>query len=198
MSRADRRTLVLAPFKAEAKLLAGILPDCRYSDGSSWDFSGGRLVCANAAGCEALLKLLNQALAEAGYSRTVLFGAAGALAPNLETGQVFHCIHLLNSSHSIEMPVSPDLLPATLLTVDKPVTRADERKQLFAQYGATLVDMESFYFAEALAEKGISGAIIRFVSDTERQPFALPFLDSVKKGVTKCRRQIINIVGAEN
>lgn len=192
MSRADCQVLVLVPFKAEAKLLAAILPDCRQSDSHSWNFADGRLACANSAGGEALLKMLSQELAKASYNRIILFGAAGALAPDLEIGQVFYCNRLLNGDRSIEMPVLPDLPAAVTLTVNEPVTSADEHKQHFAQYGATLVDMESFYFAEALADRDLAGAIIRFVSDTERQPFVLPFPDSIKKGITGCRRQIIN------
>ena len=81
MSSTDPQTLILAPFKAEARLLAAILPDCRQSDAASWSFKGGRLATANAAGGAPLLALLDSELTQASYRRIILFGAAGALAP---------------------------------------------------------------------------------------------------------------------
>lgn len=189
-----RKTLILAPFKAEAVLLAGILPDCQHVDAATWTFAGGQLATANAAGASALIALLDRELAETASNRIILFGAAGALAPELEIGQVLCCHTALYDDRRLELPVSTDIQATTIITVDEPITRAEERFRLAERYCASLVDMESFFFAEAIQGRGLSGAVIRFVSDTAEQAFVLPFPPSVKANIGKLRNQILRVI----
>ena len=194
MNPSERKTLVLAPFKAEARLLAGILPDCRQADTATWTFAGGRLATANAAGGAALIALLDRELAEITCNRIILFGAAGALTPELEIGQVLCCHTALYDDRRLELPVSTDIQATTIITVAEPVTRTEERFRLFERYSASLVDMESFFFAESLQGRGLSGAVIRFVSDTAEQAFVLPFPAAVKANIDKLRNQILRVI----
>lgn len=194
MNPSERKTLVLAPFKAEARLLAGILPDCRQADAATWAFAGGRLATANAAGGAALIALLDRELAEITCNRIILFGAAGSLTPELEIGQVLCCHTALYDDRRLELPVSTDIQATTIITVDEPVTRAEERFRIAERYSASLVDMESFFFAEAMHGRGLSGAVIRFVSDTAEQAFVLPFPPAVKENIGRLRNQILRVI----
>jgi nucleoside phosphorylase len=194
MTAPDLPVLILAPFKAEARLLAGILPDCRQSGAASWSFKGGRLATANAVGGAALLALLDRELAQASYRSIILFGAAGALAPELQIGQLFSCDTFFYANSQLELPAPPDLPdlpPAAVVTVDQPAITRDDRAQLAAKHNASLVDMESFFFAEAMQGRGLNGAVIRFVSDTAEQPFALPFPRAISRNISELRHQII-------
>jgi len=190
MTAPDLSVLILAPFKAEARLLAGILPDCRQSDAASWFFKGGRLVTANAAGGDPLLALLDRELAQASYRRIILFGAAGALAPELQIGQLFCCNKLFYAGRQLELPTLPDLPLAAIVTVDQPAITRDDRTQLATKHNASLVDMESFFFAEAMQGRGLDGAVIRFVSDTAGQQFVLPFPPAIGQNISKLRPKL--------
>ena len=192
MNITDQAALILAPFKAEARLLAGILPDCRQSDAASWVFKGGRLATANAAGGTALLALLDRELAQTSYKLTILFGAAGALAPDLQIGQLFCCNRFLNAGRQFELPPLPGLPSTAVITVDQPAITRDDRAQLAAKYNASLVDMEGFFFAEAMQGRGLAGAVIRFVSDTAEQAFVLPFPVAISQNIGKFRHQLVN------
>ncbi|PKL43400.1 MAG: hypothetical protein CVV41_10095 [Candidatus Riflebacteria bacterium HGW-Riflebacteria-1] len=194
MNPSERKTLILSPFKAEARLLAGILPDCRQTDATSWTFAGGRLATANAAGCAPLIALLERELARAGYLRVILFGAAGALTPDLQIGQLFCCNTLIYGDRKLDLPNTTDLPTAAIVTVDQPATTKESREQLATKHNASLVDMESFFFAEALQGRGLSGAVIRFVSDTAEQAFVLPFPPAVKANIGKLRNQILRAI----
>ncbi|PKL48955.1 MAG: hypothetical protein CVV42_08140 [Candidatus Riflebacteria bacterium HGW-Riflebacteria-2] len=191
MSPTDPQTLILAPFKAEARLLAAILPDCRQSDAASWFFKGGRLVTANAAGGDPLFALLDRELTQASYRRIILFGAAGALAPELQVGQLFCCNRFFYACRQLELPAPADLPPAAVVTVDQPAITRDDRAQLAAKYDASLVDMESFFFAEAMQGRELNGAVIRFVSDTAEQVFVLPFPPAVSRNISQARSLIL-------
>ncbi|HAE40351.1 MAG TPA: hypothetical protein DCG57_17210 [Candidatus Riflebacteria bacterium] len=206
MSQPERKALILAPFKAEARLLAGVLPDCRQADATSWTFADGRLATANAAGCAALIALLEHELAQASYLRVVLFGAAGALAPELQIGQLFCCNTFVYADRKLnlpnttglptmtDLPAKVDLPTAAIVTVDQPALTKRDREQLATKHNASLVDMESFFFAEALQGRGLPGAVIRFVSDTAEQAFALPFPPAVKANIGKLRNQILRAI----
>lgn len=194
MTAPDMPALILAPFKAEARLLAAILPDCRQSDAVSWNFKGGRLVTANAAGATALLALLDRELKQTGYRHIILFGAAGALAPELQVGQLLCCNRLFYAGCQLELPTLPDLQLAAIVTVDQPAITRDDRTQLATKHNASLVDMESFFFAEAMQGRGLNGAIIRFVSDTAEQAFVLPFPEVIRDNIQSYRLQILKSI----
>jgi len=185
--------LILAPFKAEARIIAAILPDCRQSATSGWDFSGGRLATGNASGRDALFLLLNKELSGINYDRIVLFGAAGALAPGLEIGQLFNCNRFIHADLKLDLPVSTALPTATVVTVDQPVVANEARCQLNTSFNASIVDMESYFFAAAMHEKSQNCAVIRFVSDTASTPFALPFPASIIQNIARHRAQIIEV-----
>lgn len=194
MTAIEQPILILTAFKPEARLLAAILPDCRQSDASNWTFKGGKLTTANAAGGDALLALLDFELSQADYLRIILFGAAGALVPELKIGQVYACDSLFYAGRKMALPFSKEFPTASVVTVDQPVTTKEDRIRLAENYHAQLVDMESFFFAEALHDRGLSGAVIRFVSDTAEQAFRLPFPETVKSGITDVRGKLYAII----
>ena len=186
--------LILAPFKAEAKLIAGILPDCRQNGSCGWNFAGGRLAAANASGGGALLTLLDREFASQNYNCVVLFGAAGALTPEIELGQLFNCSRFIHAEQTLDLTVSAALPAATVITVDQPVFSSEARSRLNTSFNASLVDMESFFFAKCMHEKSQSCAVIRFVSDTASTPFALPFPASIAQNIGKLRAKIIEVL----
>ncbi|NLF96498.1 MAG: hypothetical protein GX569_07150 [Candidatus Riflebacteria bacterium] len=198
MTAPDLPVLILAPFKAEARLLVAIMPDCRQSDAASWFFRGGKLVTANAAGGAPLLALLDSELTQASYRRIILFGAAGALAPEQQLGQLFCCNRLFYADRQLELPPLPDLPTAAIITVDQPAITRDDRAQLAAKYGASLVDMESFFFAEAMQGRGLNGAVIRFVSDTAEQPFVLPFPPAIARNISNARSPLLKAITSDS
>jgi len=191
VTNSESRLLILTAFKAEARLLAAILPDCHQSGSGRWEFAGGKLASGNAAGREALLGLLNKELAELNYDRIVLFGAAGALAEELELGQLFICNKFIHADMKLDLSITAALPAATIVTVDQPVFSKEARMQLCNASTASLVDMESFFFAMAMHEQSRSCAVIRFVSDTASTPFALPFAGSIAQNIARHRARIV-------
>jgi hypothetical protein len=128
----------------------------------------------------------------------ISFGFGGSLAPNLRIGDIvlcreFHChsiqenpqIHqshkdLIDSAARVMESKRVNYLAGALLTVDTLVSRPGEKAKLGEIYPANVVDMESFWIAEAAARRGIPFLGVRAISDTFDQ--LLPPFDSFIDG----------------
>lgn len=212
--KVEKLPLIICPFAAEAKLLAGLLPGCRQINSTAWQSSIARVKAINAAGEKALLDFMASCNDWQDSPQLILFGAAGALAPGIEPGQIFVCNTVsfeqerldlspnYGRSHKQQETTSPTiaqgtgLIPAGIgqVTVRKPVLSSNERLILYKQTGAALVDMESYFFGREAIKHGCKPLVVRFVSDTAAQPFKLPFAANVRVGVIKARQQILNLI----
>lgn len=181
----------LCPFRAEAKLLTSVLPDCRSIDSNHWKFKSGEIFTWNGAGGEKLQSALQGFAGLHNFDRIVLFGAAGALAPNLEIGDIFSVSTAIYDSRRVEIAPATGFLAAETVTVDAPVLAAADRQALFSQTGAVMADMESFFLISGLPKLAAKLEVIRFISDTAAVPFSLPFSDKIKKSVCKMRKLFI-------
>ena len=117
----------------------------------------------------------------------VCAGLAGALSQELTTGDI------VVASHTLTLPASPDERPASyasnstwhdlalglgaegqrvfsgrVLTSERVITRAAEKRRLAGAYGAMAVDMESAGVATAAHARGRPFLAVRAVSDDAR------------------------------
>lgn len=189
----DNRLVFLCPFKAEARLLLGIFPDCKAISETEWQFKHGRVICCNGAGAGPLLQTMVRLSNPAGVGGIVLFGAAGALTRGLTIGQVFavDSVHYQGDSLAINAPHG--FAAAGQVTVDKPVEAVSEREALFQQTKASIVDMESYYFVKQAREGHSAHAIIRFISDTPERCFHPDNLKQAQKELQGLRKKLLNI-----
>lgn len=127
-------TLIVCPFAAEAKLLTSLLPNCRQIDNRTWQSKAAVVQTFNGCGEKAVLDYLNTSSDWQNFGKVVLFGAAGALAPEIEPGQVFVCNQLLFDIHKIALePRVPDnCYESPFVSQQNSATR---KKNLNAAYG---------------------------------------------------------------
>ncbi len=122
----------------------------------------------------------------------ISFGFAGALSPSLEAGDLVLCRELRSEGDGREV-VCPDaaLLAAALalplpgrspilgscLTVDRVVSRPEEKRALGERFQAHILEMESYWIGQACAGRGIPFLAVRAVLDGVGQ--RLPPLESL-------------------
>lgn len=190
---ADKKILFLCPFKAEAKLLTSILPDCRAIDNTHWHYKYGQVITWNGSGQAPLMQAVASINDPGQFSRLVLFGAAGALDPEYTIGQVFTCESVHYQQCTIQLDPPPDFVSTKQITVDQPALTGEARDSLFQNTGSRIVDMEGYFFAQQMQSLQLKFAIIRFISDTATQPFALPFSKLIKLELIKYRNNFFNL-----
>lgn len=116
-------------------------------------------------------------------SGVLLIGAAGALDPSLQVGDIliirnivartgseYPCCEKLGI-HAFEV-LQKDGLPVmqgNCLSVDRFTHHRIEKKRLLIEYGAQTIDMESAAAAHVLQQEGIPCINIRCISDTARE-----------------------------
>lgn len=103
-------------------------------------------------------------------------GFAGALAPDLEHGNVLipdrilndrhECVYTLVSIDQIPFLVTKTRKPRALITVDSAITSKEAKAQLRKSSNADLVDMESAAVAQIAREADIPFLAVRAISDT--------------------------------
>ena len=108
------------------------------------------------------------------------FGFAGALREDLDIGDIVVCSEiwyrdrpgdaLLRWADSglatrSKGQAETGVYLGTSLTVDRPVTRPEDKKALAASIGADIVDMEGYWLAKAAASRGIPFLAVRAVTD---------------------------------
>jgi adenosylhomocysteine nucleosidase len=66
----------------------------------------------------------------------------------------------------LQMPATPGVHVGSLLTVDRPILKSDQKHELGRKYGAVAVDMESLAVAEACRREKQRFMAVRVISDT--------------------------------
>ena len=174
--------LYLVPFKAEAKVLLSILPNCRKKTDSlfpnHWEYKGGEVISWNKVGLEPFRDIVKKIGNFEKYSSVILFGSAGSLSPDLKLGEVFSCTTVKDTESGCwQIPLLEGLTPSSLLTSKALVFDNNKRLEYFRKYNCPLVDMEASAFAELASEgvfKQADAYVIRFISDTYK---TLPPMD---------------------
>lgn len=202
--------LFLVPFKAEAKLLTSIFPNCKSITDSRfpnhWTFKGGEIISWNIAGKAGMQDTIEKVGIYDNFSSVILFGSCGSLSPNLKLGQIFSCKTIKDTNHSIfELPIPEDFENKDLLCTDDLILDNEERKKLWEEYNCHIVDMEGSVFAN-FADKGYFGKanpyIIRFVSDTydcsapidsDSLKFTGKFQPEIQQEIIKHRKILLKI-----
>ncbi len=115
----------------------------------------------------------------------ILVGFAGSLTDTITIGQVVlatETISLSNRSTQFEwlppltIDFPSDLLPeirrVRCLTSDRIITSSSEKKSLCQQFGADIVDMESYAFVDSCQKFNIRPMVLRAISDSADQDLA--------------------------
>ena len=146
----------------------------------------GALVCQTGIGRERARQAAETTLSRFTASAVLSVGLAGGLAPGIEVGDVVLCTHVDHESHrhsAIEQSiyaseqlfgVALDLAreaglavrTGTSLTVDEAAWGPSEKAEHHAWKAHDIVEMESFWVAEAASRRGLSFLAVRAVSDS--------------------------------
>ena len=172
----------------EFKTAAGLLTESSYSteDGilvCRGRFADRRLaILKSEVGAHGFAQRLTAHLRNNKYDALVVAGLAGALDPNLKTGDavVFDICYnartdngtLIACDDKLSQLISETLVESGQecfrgagVTVDRIITRASEKIDLGARYRATAVDMETYDSLSVCADFGLSATALRVVSD---------------------------------
>ncbi len=145
----------------------------------------GSFVCQTGIGRERAMQSAEAALAELSPSIVLSVGLAGGLAPGVSVGDVVLCTHVDHESHrhsDIEQSVYPDqalfdtalgvaggvdvpVRTGTSLTVDEAAWGPVEKAAHHAWKAHDIVEMESFWIAEAASRRGLPFLAVRSISD---------------------------------
>jgi adenosylhomocysteine nucleosidase len=120
-------------------------------------------------------------------------GFAGALSPSLGRGEILVADHVIDREqhHAVDLTAIPHELLAgpavrvgTLLTADRIIATAEEKKSLGAQFGALAVDMETAAVAEVCRRAAARFLAVRIISDAvdESLPPEIELLARQKSG----------------
>ncbi len=136
---------------------------------------GARAVGAGARCVEGLARLLDEQRPEV----LLIAGVCGGLDPSLSPGGLILASRVITAERDDFAP-DPSLLEAarkalrvgghtfissTLLTVDQPVGTKKEKTDVWNQYGAAGVDMETYRLAEVASARGVRWLALRAVID---------------------------------
>jgi adenosylhomocysteine nucleosidase len=141
------------------------------------ELGAARLVCVAGVGGENAARAAHR-LVEAGARGLVSWGCAAALAPKLKPGDLCLPAEILDRN-AVRRGASRDwhqrakdalrgagnLYTETLLTTDRLVATAAEKRALAAACGAIAVDMESAAVAAVACEHGLPFLAVRAIAD---------------------------------
>lgn len=164
------------------------------SDGVTVIHGEGALVCQTGIGREQAQRAAESVLSEYQPSLVLSIGLAGGLAPGITVGEVVVCTHVDHESHrhsdlartiyadqalfDAALDVSPageiPVRTGTSLTVDEAAWGPAEKTGHHAWKAHDIVEMESFWIAEAASQRGLPFLAVRSVSDASSD--ALPNL----------------------
>ena len=155
----------------------------RHADRIDYQWRG--IIGARIGGTDVVLAATGDGAARAGEKAAqlverarprVLVGAgiAGALSPGLEAGAIVASSRIHDGDGDAPPPdaallaraIEKGAAAATLVTVGRPITEAQEKKRLAGSFGGvSAVDMESAAWARVAASRGIPYVIVRSISD---------------------------------
>lgn len=151
---------------------------------------GGFLLRGRISGAPVLLVASGDGAARASASVSFLLrefpvsflvgvGAAGALVPSLEAGEIVVASHVVDESGETPAPDASLIAraaalgakPATLVSTARPICSSKEKSAVAVRFGvadsaSAVVDMESAAWARVAASRGVPFALLRAVSDT--------------------------------
>ncbi len=151
-------------------------------------------------GRQRAVQSLNAYLAEFDPAFLLHIGFAGQLsAKPLPPCAVFvvDAVHSPHASQALTLPYLPEFgyLPkATLLTVDAPVKREDEKSQWRAQFKADLVDMETFDLATLCREKNLPLFVLKSVTDRADETTEREFKQHYRHCAVKLAEVVENVL----
>jgi adenosylhomocysteine nucleosidase len=131
---------------------------------------------------------LDRLLARQRPDLLIFAGICGALDPSLRAGDLIlaravmrsgsqalrpdpRCLEAARVALRSGLPTGgsgPTFISSGLLTVTDPVVRSEARRDLWNEYGAAGVDMETYGLASAAQDRGLPWLAIRAVSDKAR------------------------------
>lgn len=107
----------------------------------------------------------------------VLIGVAGALNPELRVGTLLRLARCVDTRGNVFDLADPFLRnTSTVLTVGTIADTSERKIALRQQYNADVVDMETTHVARAAAERRVSLASVRVVSDAAGDSLPADFL----------------------
>lgn len=110
----------------------------------------------------------------------ILYGTVGCLVNDYGRGTVVECPWVRSiEGEDRTASISFGLPRVPVVSVDRPVLKREQRKQLYEDTGALMVDMESASFAAAMERVSIPWGIIRVVSDTPQSPSDFHFSQEI-------------------
>jgi adenosylhomocysteine nucleosidase len=125
-------------------------------------------------------------------SLLIYAGFAGALSERLKVGDVLLADEIVDAHGQSWKPTWPNPLPegkwkpplhrGRLLTMDRIVGTAEEKRELGVQHQAVAVDMESALFAARCTQAGIPFACVRAISDSVTTTLALSLVSLLEGG----------------
>jgi nucleoside phosphorylase len=204
---------VIAIFAAmESEVLA--CPEWTRSGGKS-DVGGavvyrgeGAFVCQTGVGREAAQRAVDLALKQMSATAVLSVGLAGGLAHGIGIGDVVACTHVDHESHrhsgeelsvyadqsllEAALAVGPAVRTGTSLTVDEAAWGPAEKAAHHAWKSHDIVEMESFWIAQAASKRGLPFAAVRSISDASGD--SLPNLGVVRPDGTFDQEKLLSIL----
>lgn len=146
----------------------------------------GAFVCQTGIGRERALQAAEAVLSQLTPSLVLSVGVAGGLAPSIAVGEVVVCTHVDHESHrhsdseqtiysdqylldaALEVAREPGVAvrAGTSITVDEAAWGPAEKAAHHAWKAHDIVEMESFWIAEATVKRGLPFLAVRSVSDS--------------------------------
>jgi adenosylhomocysteine nucleosidase len=147
-------------------------------------------------GCENAAEATEMLIAGHRPKHVVSAGFAGALSPDLKRNDLLLADRILaeGREEAVDLPpqframlLRPGVHCGALLTRDRVVRLASEKRSLFQQHQALAVDMETFAVAEVCRRRAMSFSSIRVINDTadETLPPDMDYLLSQKPGAAQ-------------
>ncbi len=194
MSPPSRPLGIVTGARAEARCLAS----ARSAESAAVECSGGRADRA---------LLLARALVARGCCALLSFGIAGGLDPSLPAGRLVVANRVvgpggaLNDTHAgwtraLLAALGPlDPVSAPVAAEERVVATPEDKRILFEESGAAIVDLESGAVAMAARAAGLPFAVLRAVADPARRALpeaALAGLDA--RGGVRARSVVMGLV----
>jgi len=134
--------------------------------------AGRRIVVAEAGAGQEAAARATRALITGHHPRWIISaGFAGGLDEKLAANDIVVADSVVNEAGErmaidLKMPAGEHLHVGRLLTVDRIIHRADEKKRLGERHAALAADMETFAVAAACREEKVPFLAVRVISDT--------------------------------
>ncbi|MEX0683136.1 MAG: hypothetical protein WD904_12225 [Dehalococcoidia bacterium] len=172
----------------------------------------GALVCQTGIGREPARESAEAVLSVFSPSVVLSVGLAGGLSPGVEVGEIVLCTHVDHESHrhsDVEQTIYPDpqlfdlaveaangldlpVRTGTSITVDEAAWGPAEKAAHHAWRAHDIVEMESFWIAEAAVKRGLPFLAVRCISDSSND--TLPNLGVMREDGTLDREKFMALL----